>query len=87
MHQTKNNDTLTFWSHTISLFRSFPHVRVQTNAYPRNVQTKLDLYLSTMHGLGGVIVILKMKTYRSFRNEVPNFDIQLVMQPSPLTPM
>lgn len=55
------------------------------NAYPRNVQTKLDIYLATMHGLSGFIVTLKMKTYKSFGNEVPDFDIQLVMKPGSLT--
>jgi hypothetical protein len=58
---------------------------VQINAYPRNVQTKLDLYVATMHGLSGFIVTLKMKTYKSFRDEIPNFDIQLIMQPMAVT--
>ena len=77
-HRTIDNSLFQSIAH--STFR-FPYHSVQTNAYPRNVQTCLDLYFSSMHGLSGFIVTMKMKTFKSFNNEIPDFDIQLVMQP------
>jgi hypothetical protein len=55
---------------------------LQSNAaFSRKTQTQLDLYISSIHGLSGVTVTIKMKTYKSFNNEAPNMDIQLVMEP------
>jgi hypothetical protein len=58
---------------------------VQTNAFPRKSQAKADLYITSIHGLSGPTVTLKMRTYKSFNDEVANMDIQLVME-APLQP-
>jgi hypothetical protein len=54
---------------------------LQSFAFPRKTQTQLDLYISSIHGLNGVTVTIKMKTYKSFNSEAPDMDIQLVLEP------
>ena len=51
------------------------------NAYPRHVQTRLDLYVASMYGMCGLIVTMKMKTKQSFNGDLPDLDMQLIMEP------
>lgn len=71
------------WSRNVDTGRlGIVEVRaLQKNAFPRIVQTRLDIYISSVYGSRGFVVTMKMNTFKSLKDEVPKMDIQLILQP------
>lgn len=73
----------TVWSHNMDPGRlGIVEVRaLQKNAFPRIVQTRLDIYISSVYGSRGFVVTMKMNTFKSLDDQGPQMDIQLILQP------
>jgi hypothetical protein len=55
--------------------------RVQENAFPRQIQAKLELFVAETYGQSRLSVTMKMETFLPSNDMVPNMKIQIVLEP------